>query len=190
MATRKYDPYGRYRGDLGYAQIIYLRKVKWFSTERVAQITGYAESTIRGYENKYAHLYPQAVELFEDKPGIIPSHLNGNWCYCIRVYCDGNYVFDKIGTTTRNPDQRIREVIRDGWKGYDGKITYKVMGLVECGPRDPVGLEKLLHGFLIAQGFQHIPNDRFYAPGLEYEALFNFAKQVGYKNACNYMVAA
>ena len=181
--AKKYDPYGRYRGDLGYAQIIYLSRVKWFNSARIAQITGYAESTIRGYENKYAYLYPQAVELFEDKTGIIPSHLNGNWCYWIRVYCDGNYAFDKIGSTTRNPDQRIREVMRSGWTGYNGELTYKVMGLIECGAKSPVGLEKMLQGFLISQGYRHIPNDRFYAPHLDSDTIFNFAKNAGYARA-------
>ena len=177
---RNYDPYSKYNDAfIAHAQVIYLHRVKHFDYDRIANITGYAVSTVKGYVYKYDGLYEKAKEMFVEEPGVVPAHIKGNWCYWIRVYCDGVHIFDKIGTTTRSPQTRIREVMRDGWKNCDGNLTCKVMELIDCGSRNPVGLEKLLHGVLISQNYRHIPNDRF-ASTLDRDLIINTAKMYGY----------
>ena len=175
-----YDPYSKY-GDpfIAHAQVIYLYRVKHFDYSRIADITGYAVSTVRGYVYKYEGLYEKATQMFVEPTGVVPPHIKGNWCYWIRVYCDGRHIFDKIGTTTRSPVVRINEVMRNGWKYYDGVLTCTVMELIDCGSRNPVGLEKLLHGVLISQDYKHIPNDRFEA-ALDRDLIINTAKMYGY----------
>ena len=176
-----YDPYVQHREtEVRHAQVVYLSKVKHLDDVRVAEITGYAVTTVRIYSNIYQEdLEEKSKIMFEETEGVLPSNVKGNWCYWIRVYCDGKHIFDKIGTTTRTPEIRIAEMMRNGWKNYYGVLTCKVMELFDCGSRNPVGLEKLLHGVLISQNYEHLPNDRFRS-AVDREIILNTAKMYGY----------
>lgn len=175
-----YDPYVKHtETEVRHAQVIYLSRIKHLDNARVAEITGYAVSTVKIYSSIYWELEKQAEMMFAETKDTPPCKVKGNWCYWIRVYCDGQHVFDKIGTTTRTPDIRIAEMMRNGWKYYDGVMTCKVMELFDCGNHNPVGLEKLLHGVLITQDYHHLPNDRF-TDALDRDIILKTAKMYGY----------
>ena len=175
-----YDPYARYYNtDISHAQVIYLARIMHLDSERIAFITGYAISTVKGYIRKYDYLYDKAKEMFGEVKTTVPPTIKGNWCYWIRVYCDGVYAFDKIGKTTRTPKKRIEEMMRTGWRGYEGELTCKIIEIFDCGSRNPVGLENILHGVLISKGYPHIPNDRFKS-AIDRDLVIQTAKQFGY----------
>lgn len=156
-------------------QVLYLAQ-KNYSNQEIAEITGYAVSTVISYQYKYKDDIDFAMRYFSTTAATTQK---GNYCYWIRVYQNGEYLFDKIGTTQRNVKQRIYEILYRGWKDHKGDLTCDIIDVFDCGNLDCRGLEELIHGLFISKQYDYIPNDRFSQP-LDSKAIYDIAKQFGY----------
>lgn len=156
-------------------QVVYLFHKMNYSIQEIMTVTGYTQRTVETYIKLYIDDLENAIRYFENTP----DEEVGNYCYWIRVYENSEYLFDKIGTTTRTVNVRLQEVIRTGWKGHTKNLTYDIIDIFNCGDTDPRGLEELIHGVFISKKYQYLPNDRFAKP-LDSKAIYDIARQFGY----------
>jgi hypothetical protein len=160
-----YDSKNEYR----YHAIVYLSKIKNESDEFIAELFGYAMSTIRTYRSKYSEYLEESKKLFE--PRIIfdeienPNNYDldscGKFFYLIKFYNDkGNFLVSKIGTTERKLKQRLKEHFRTGTP-YDrmGARFLEIDKVYSC-PKNPKGLESYIRGLLMLK-YDLIGNDQF-----------------------------
>lgn len=170
------------------AQIIYLKYVKEETNEFIAELTGYAVSTVRNYANKFFELLESAKELFKgsrktkiQKSRVEDNHFVINENTEIFVECDtknfysdsekfylirafdenGKRLFSKVGTTTRDILTRMKEHLK----------SYKDLGVVKiiidrvwnCGNTPAEGFESFFRAIYISKFAKHFKkNDRFF----------------------------
>ncbi len=197
----KYNPYVHH-DDIHrtHLQIIYLANAG-VDYATIAQITGYAVSTVRTYVRKYAEHMAEADRIFADytAPTILKTdkyksrstgseiaihYLEG--CgedkpnqmavYLFKFYCD-NQVHSKIGTTERSVNERVREEIRTYMKKNGWNIErVEVARIISTGEYDPVFTESQLRAKFIKYHKHFQKNDRFLQldiPVAEFEQIVN-----------------
>lgn len=73
----KYNPFDNSISDMKvkHAQVIYLRKVLKIASAKIAEITGYAISTIRNYITKFSSLLDWAKEIFNELKEIVEEKI-------------------------------------------------------------------------------------------------------------------
>lgn len=168
-------------------QIIYLKYVREETNEFIAELTGYAVSTIRNYATKFFELLESAKELFkgsrktkmqkakvdnhfiisEDKEIVVECDTKNFYgdsekFYLIRAFDkNGNRLFSKVGTTTRGILERMKEHLK----------SYKELGVVKiiidkvwsCGNTPAEGFESFFRAIYISKFAKHFKkNDRFF----------------------------
>lgn len=160
-----YDVKNPYR----YQAIIYLAEVKKESNRFIADLFGYAISTIRTYRWKYHYYLEESKELFEprviDEEILNPNDYDldsyGKFFYLVKFYdYRGNFLVSKIGTTERSLEQRLKEHFKSGTP-YNrmGACFLKIDKVYSC-PRNPKGLESYIRGLLMLK-YDLIGNDQF-----------------------------
>lgn len=182
----KFNPYVR-QEDIhrSHLQIVYLAN-EGVSYEQIAEITGYAVSTIRTYVRKYAEFMAEANRTFADyyAPAILKvdkyksrntgveipiCYLEGcgedvpnqRAVYLFKFYC-GGVVNSKIGTTERSINQRVREELRGYIKDSGWEIErVEIARIISTGEYDPVFTESELRGKFIKYHKHFKKNDRF-----------------------------
>lgn len=163
------------------AQVVYLDRVLKKTREEIADITGYAISTVRNYINKFSDLLDYAKEIFEEvvekvkklrkskyddvinDNGYDIRVKDGEQCYLFRFFNDYNELLcSKVGTTTRTVRQRLIEELRS--KTYKGMGATKatIDRIYNCGELPAEGLESLIRSEYIKKYPRSFKkNDRF-----------------------------
>lgn len=165
------NPFERYENTkIKHLQVVYLSKRLKLTTKKVAEITGYAISTVKTYARKFVDLLKTATDYFEKPFETVVQILcknvgkaNTEKCYLFKFYDNTDkLLFSKIGTTTRSIKTRLKEEIKSYRKGgFDiGKV--EICEVINCGELPAEGAESICRAKFIKKykgTFQK--NDRF-----------------------------
>ena len=151
-------------------QVVYLSAHLKMAKKKVAEITGYAISTVKTYTRKFIDLLSAAKEYFEKPIALVIQILcddlgkaKNEKCYLFKFYDNSDkLLFSKVGTTTRAVKTRLKEEIKTYRKsGFDiGKA--EICKVIDCGNVPAEGAESFCRAAFIKQ-FPHTfkKNDRF-----------------------------
>lgn len=149
-------------------QIVYLDSYG-FSPAEIHKWVDYAEATIKSYRYKFAEMLEKAEKIFYKITQKVKSVLTGGrqLVYLFKFYdSNGNLVCSKVGTTTRLPEQRMKEEIRSYQRSKDEKIASiayaEICSVIDCGAIPAEGAESITRGAFIKKFPDKFKkNDRF-----------------------------
>ena len=151
--------------DLKHLQVIYLDK-HGFTPEEISKWTSYAVSTIKGYVKKFADLVEKAFETFYHITLKAKKVLHGGkqLCYLYKFYDkNGKLICSKVGTTTRLPEQRLKEEIKYYQKHGIEVETGEICSVIDCGAIPAEGAESITRAYFIRRHPEAFcKNDRFF----------------------------
>lgn len=166
MSTKKIDVFQTFEDTImKRMQTVYLNK-HGFDTDAIAKWTGYAKSTIHTYVRKFADLLEKACATFYHVTQKVKTVMRGGrqLVYLYKFYYEnGELICSKVGTTTRLPEQRLKEEItyykKHGLKVDRGEIC----SVIDCGAIPAEGAES----YARAEYIKKYPdcfhkNDRFF----------------------------
>ena len=183
---RKYNPYvQQIDTNRRQLQVIYLYN-EGVSVQQIAEITGYAVSTVRSYVRKYEDCAKEANRLFADHIASTVArsevrHRQGRkvtidflqdcgdmetrgekLVYLFKFYC-GTQINSKIGTTERTITERLVEEIDTYIKKNEWAIDrVEVLKVISTRDIEPTLVESRVRSDLgIKYRNQYINNDRF-----------------------------
>lgn len=183
---RKYNPYVRQDDVVRcHLQVIYLYN-EGVSLEQIAEITGYAVSTVRSYIRKYEDCAKEANRLFADQitNAVARSEVRRRQgrqvtldfladcgdmeikgekvVYLFKFYC-GNQINSKIGTTERTVTERLVEEIDTYIKKNNWAIDrVEVLKVISTRDVAPELVESRVRSDLgVKYRNNYINNDRF-----------------------------
>lgn len=166
MAKRKIDVFQEFDDvDMKRMQTVYLHDYN-FTPHEISKWTGYAVSTIKNYVRTYANLLEKAKKIFLKVTQKVQKVMRGGkqLCYLYKFY-DSNdeLVCSKVGTTTRLPEQRLKEEIRYYQKRELPIIRGEICSVIDCGAIPAEGAESVTRAEFIRRypdAFKK--NDRFF----------------------------
>lgn len=175
------------------AQVVFLTYVKEETADFIAELTGYAKSTVKQYAKKFVDLLEVAKEMFKHSrktadqkhtmptentviqttKGEIEFHADSNYpagtqiFYLIRAFdSTGKRLFSKVGTTSRTVKQRMTEHLRDYKKL--GVVKIVVDKIWNCGCLPAEGFESWFRAVYISKFTEAFKkNDRFF--GIDFD---------------------
>ena len=146
-------------------QIVYLDH-HGFSASEIAKWTSYAVSTVRSYCRKYRDLLDKAIATFYHITQKAKAVLRGGrqLVYLYKFYDDkGELICSKVGTTTRLPEQRLKEEIRYYTKHNIPVADAKICSVIDCGAIPAEGAESVTRAaFIRKYPAAFHKNDRFF----------------------------
>jgi hypothetical protein len=150
---------------LAYMQIVYLHHYE-FPYDKIAEITGYAKSTVKNYVRKFADLLEEAKKTFYHITQKITKEVFGKrqLVYLFKFYDEKNeLVCSKVGTTTRLPQQRLKEEIKY-YQNHDIPVTKaEICSVIDCGDIPAEGAESVTRAYYIRRHPKTFcKNDRFF----------------------------
>lgn len=165
-----YNPFGHYNdSNTKRMQVVFLKECMNLSFEKIAEITSYALSTVKKYAKKFLNLLKKAKQIFIKRVNSIIETIcdlgktKTEKCYLIKFYNSKNeIIFSKIGTTTREVVQRLREEIKNYRKGGFDVRKAIICKVIDCGKTPAEGAESYCKAIFIKQyqgAFKK--NDRF-----------------------------
>ena len=151
--------------DMKRLQTVYLN-FHGFTANEIAKWTGYAVSTIKNYVRKFDEMLEKAKATFYHITLKVKKVLRGGkqLCYLYKFYDkNGTLICSKVGTTTRLPEQRLKEEIKyyreHGIEVGEGKIC----SVIDCGAIPAEGAESITRAFFIRRHPEAFhKNDRFF----------------------------
>lgn len=149
-------------------QVVYLNEYG-FTPKQIAKWVDYAESTIKTYTKKFSDLVDKAKKTFYHVTKKVKTVLVGGaqLVYLFKFYdSNGNLVCSKVGTTTRLPEQRMKEEIRNYKKSKNAKIATithaDICSVIDCGSVPAEGAESVTRAYFIRKNpDKFVKNDRF-----------------------------
>lgn len=150
-------------------QVVYLNS-HGFTPEEIKKWTGYAVSTIKGYVKKFAGLIEKARKTFYHITLKVKKVLRGGkqLVYLYKFYnAEGELICSKVGTTTRLPEQRLKEEIKYYRKHNIPVATAEICSVIDCGVYPAEGAESVTRAAFIHRfpdAFKK--NDRFFGVDL------------------------
>ena len=149
-------------------QLVYLDSYG-FTIEQIRKFSDYAEATIKTYIRKFSYMVEKARKTFYHITQKVKKVLVGGrqLVYLFKFYDNkGNLVCSKVGTTTRLPEQRMKEELRSYQKSKDEKIasirTAEICSVIDCGAIPAEGAESITRGMFIKKFPDKFKkNDRF-----------------------------
>lgn len=124
-------------------QVIYLNK-HGFTANEIAKWSGYAVSTIKSYVYKFQNLLDKALKTFYHISLKTKKVLRGGkqLVYLFKFY-DSNkeLICSKVGTTTRLPEQRLKEEIKYYQKHNIPVTSAEICSVIDCGAIPAEGAE-------------------------------------------------
>lgn len=166
MSQRKIDVFQSFDdAETKHLQTVYLDK-HGFSPAEISKWTGYAVSTIKGYVRKFANLVEKACAKFYHITQKVKKVLCGGkqLVYLFKFYSTGGeLICSKVGTTTRLPEQRMKEEIAYYRKHGIPVENAEMCSVIDCRALPAEGAES----FARAQYIKKYPNcfhknDRFF----------------------------
>lgn len=155
--------------NLKHLQVVYLNDND-FSFEEIAKWTGYVVSTVKAYIKKFSYLLSEAKATFSRITKKCKMSLMGGkqLVYLYKFYNEDNeLICSKVGTTTRLPEQRLKEEIKY-YRKHDIPVDHaKICSVIDCGELPAEGAESITRALFI----QKYPNafkknDRFFGVDL------------------------
>ena len=137
--------------DLRHLQVVYLNDQN-FSFEEISKWTGYAVSTIKGYIKKFIHLLDEAKATFTRITKKAKMALRGHrqLVYLYKFYDEnGNLICSKVGTTTRLPEERLKEEITYYRQHNIPVADAKICSVIDCGKLPAEGAESITRALFI-----------------------------------------
>jgi len=146
-------------------QVVYLNDCG-FDVDQIAKWVNYAVSTIKSYIKKYADLLEKAKKLFyhvTQKTKKVLLH-GRQLVYLFKFYnADGRLICSKVGTTTRLPEQRMKEEIRYYQQHGIPVDNASICSVIDCGALPCEGAESVTRAAFIHQfPDAFCKNDRFF----------------------------
>lgn len=167
--TKKIDVFQKFDDiDMKRMQVVYLNEYG-FTPKQIAKWVDYAESTIKTYTKKFSDLVDKAKKTFYHVTKKVKTVLVGGaqLVYLFKFYdSNGNLVCSKVGTTTRLPEQRMKEEIRNYKKSKNAKIATithaDICSVIDCGSVPAEGAESVTRAYFIRKNpDKFVKNDRF-----------------------------
>ena len=151
--------------ELRHLQVIYLNE-NGFSFEEISHWTGYVLSTVRNYIKKFVNLLSEAKETFKRITKKAKMVLRGKkqLCYLYKFYdSEGELICSKVGTTTRLPEERLKEEITY-YKEHNIPVeSAKICSVIDCGELPAEGAESITRALFIRKyPSAFCKNDRFF----------------------------
>lgn len=149
-------------------QVVYLDSCG-FTPAEIRKWVEYAESTIKGYIKKFADLLEKAKKYFYHVTKKVKAVLRGGkqLVYLFKFYdSDGKLICSKVGTTTRLPEERMREEIKSYQKSKDELVASidhaEICSVIDCGAIPAEGAESQTRALFIRKFPDTFKkNDRF-----------------------------
>ena len=191
----KFNPYERQNvATVCHLQVVFLSAECGLPYEEIAEMTGYAVSTVRLYVRKYAEDIDLAREFFiggipapavepvsvmyrkfrdgrsvpmEFMPNFGENLSNEQMVYFFKFFGAEGLLFDKIGTTAKNAVSRLRDEIGEYSKKFPIDRV-EIHRIRSCGGIPAEGYESELRARLIADhptAFRK--NDRFFGADID-----------------------
>lgn len=146
-------------------QVVYLDS-HGFTPEEIRKWTGYAISTIKTYVKKFADLLEKAKKTFYCVTLKIKKVLHGGrqLVYLYKFYDkDCKLICSKVGTTTRLPEQRLKEEIKYYQNHGIEVADAKICSVIDCGAIPAEGAESVTRAYFIRRHPEAFcKNDRFF----------------------------
>lgn len=174
-ALQEYDD-----AEIKHLQVVYLDK-HGFSPEEISNWTKYAISTIKNYIRKFEVLLDEACEVFYHITQKVKQVLRSGkqLVYLYKFYYDnGELICSKVGTTTRLPEQRLKEEIRY-YRNHGIDVgDAKICSIIDCGNIPAEGAES----YTRAQYIRKYPgafckNDRFFGVDIPTKSFNKFVNE-------------
>ena len=166
MSQKKIDVFQDFAdANMKHLQVVYLDS-HGFIPEEIAKWTGYAVSTIKGYVKKFQNLLKTAKKVFYHITLKAKKVLRGGkqLVYLYKFYnSDNELICSKVGTTTRLPEQRLKEEIKYYTKRGIPVDHAEICSVIDCGAIPAEGAESITRGLFIHRypdAFKK--NDRFF----------------------------
>lgn len=151
--------------DLKHLQVVYLNS-HGFKYEEIRKWTGYALSTIQGYVYKFQNLVEEAKQVFYHITKKAKQVITGKrqLVYLYKFYdCDGTLICSKVGTTTRLPEDRLKEEIIYYQKHNIPVASAEICSVIDCGDMPAEGAESITRAaFIRKYSDKFCKNDRFF----------------------------
>lgn len=166
MAKKKIDVFQKFDDtELKHLQVVYLAN-EGFTVKEIVKWTDYAESTIATYIRKFADYLDQAIKTFYHVTQKVKKVLRGGkqLVYLFKFYdVNDNLICSKVGTTTRLPEQRLKEEIKY-YQKHDIPVDHAEMcSIIDCGALPAEGAESITRAsFIHKYPSAFCKNDRFF----------------------------
>lgn len=166
MAIKKVDVFQTFEDtETKRKQVVYLAD-NGFQPEEIAKWTGYAVSTIKTYAKKFLSLLDEARKMFYHITQKVKAVLRGGkqLVYLYKFYYEnGELICSKVGTTTRLPEQRLKEEISYYRKHNIAVANAEICSVIDCGALPAEGAESYARAQYIKQHPEAFhKNDRFF----------------------------
>lgn len=191
----KFNPYERHSvATVRQMQVVYLSAVCGLPYAEIAEITGYAVSTVRNYAHKYDYMGELVQAYFDSEvnqptkpenilyrrfkdgrpavamefmPGCGENLKNEQAVYFFKFYNADSLEFNKIGTSAKDVVGRLRDEIGEYTKKYP-IVRVEICRIRSCGEQPAEGAESALRSELIKRyptAFRK--NDRFFGADID-----------------------
>ena len=146
-------------------QVVYLNE-NGFTPKEISKWTEYAESTIKSYIRKFADLIEKAKNTFYHITQKVKKVLRGGkqLVYLYKFYNKmGELICSKVGTTTRLPEQRLKEELKYYQKHGIEVERGEICSVIDCGAIPAEGAESETRAKFIRKfPDAFCKNDRFF----------------------------
>ena len=166
MSKKKVDVFQTFDdADMKHLQVVYLAKYDFLPKE-IAKWTGYAESTIQTYIRKFATLLEEAEKMFYHITQKVKAVLKSGkqLVYLYKFYdADNQLICSKVGTTTRLPEQRLKEELKYYQNHGVAVARGEICSVIDCGAIPAEGAESRTRAeFIRRYPSAFCKNDRFF----------------------------
>lgn len=146
-------------------QVVYLDS-HGFTPAEISKWTGYVVATIKNYVRKFANLLEKAKKTFYHVTQKTKKVLRGGkqLVYLFKFYdAENELICSKVGTTTRLPEQRLKEEIKYYRKREIPVDHADICSVIDCGDIPAEGAESVTRAAFIRNHRETFKkNDRFF----------------------------
>lgn len=146
-------------------QVVYLAS-HGFSPSEIRKWVDYAEETIKTYIRKFADLLEKAKSIFYHVTQKVKKVLRGGkqLVYLFKFYdSNGKLICSKVGTTTRLPEQRLKEEVKYYQEHGIPVAETEICSVIDCGAIPCEGAESVTRAAFIHKfPDAFCKNDRFF----------------------------
>lgn len=185
----KNDPYASYIStDICHMQVVFLNHLRE-STEKIAEVTGYAISTVKNYVKKFTDLLDDAIEFFVAKvEKVLHTDLikKGDCAYILHIYDRKDQLrFLKIGSTN-DLTKRLKQIkyyVEEKW--FSG-CKIQVCAQYICKSRSKAYIvESALHEhYYNKDGVTYYRQDRYTGTTYDADDIANDAELQQFMSLC------
>ena len=166
MTKKKIDVFQSFTDtEMKRMQIVYLDEYG-FTPQEISKWCDYALSTIKTYIRKFSDLLDKAKQTFYHVTQKVKKVLVGGkqLVYLYRFYnSKGELICSKVGTTTRLPEQRLKEEIKYYIKHDIPVEKAEICSVIDCGAIPAEGAESVTRAYFIRKyPDAFCKNDRFF----------------------------